>query len=150
MSEYEQNIVGRYHRSVILKEQFPLAAKTHLSRVLYVSLQCFLAAHIMEILLPEPQHCVHMCLVFNGQLQSSRKREERRKGGGGGGGGGGEEEEGGGGGEGRRRKEEKGREGGGGGGGVKEKEGGGRGGGGERRRGEEEEEEEDGEGEGQS
>ena len=37
----------------------------------------------MEILLPEPQHCVHMCLVFNGQLQSSRKREERRKGGGG-------------------------------------------------------------------
>ena len=64
------------------KQQFPMAAKTHLSRVLYVSLQCFLAAHIMEILLPEPQHCVHMCLVFNGQLQSSRNREERRKGGG--------------------------------------------------------------------
>ena len=60
-----------------------MAAKTHLSRVLYVSLQCFLAAHIMEILLPEPQHCVHMCLVFNGQLQSSRNRKERGKGGGG-------------------------------------------------------------------
>ena len=110
MSEYEHNIVGRYHRSVILKEQFPMAAKTHLSRVLYVSLQCFLAAHIMEILLPEPQHCVHMCFVFNGQLQSSRKREERGKGGGGRGRGGGERRRGEGGEEGE--EEEEGREGG--------------------------------------
>ena len=31
----------------------------------------------MEILLPEPQHCVHMCFVFNGQFQSSMKREGR-------------------------------------------------------------------------
>ena len=48
---------------------------TNLASVLCELLKALLAADILEVLFSECQHCVDVCLVFDGQFKGSEEKE---------------------------------------------------------------------------